>query len=722
MHCPACENKLRAVTTKQGVIVDHCDSCKGIWLDQGEIYFFTKKPKVFYEALQKGLQNPQPTERKCPRCSTKMEEGNFLSATLRLDQCPSCHGIWFDDGELRAALELGERQFSLDLEQDESGAWGAEPLKGKAAQPHDAVATQEQKQRHSALAAGLASLPSLTLRSTLSFVILYGFLGFILLMAQPYLGWGIHTTVLIYVVAIFIQYMIGPWLLDLSLRFFYNCNWVELKDLPDHLSAFIRRVCKEKGMKIPSFAIIEDSAPNAFTYGHTPKNARVVITRGILEYLEPAEAEAVVAHELGHAYHWDILVMTLASLVPVLLYYVYRTLIRQTQRRSRGSKDKGEGYAIIIAVTAYILYIISEYIVLWLSRVREYWADRFSGEVTGKPNVLASALVKIAYGLVAPKKGQTTTSENSETDDTSRNLDAIKALGIFDRKAAQSLALQAYSHHQAHGSEAKVETAEQKERIAGAMQWDLWNPWATYYELHSTHPLPAKRINSLTDQAASMNQEPFILFNRRKPESYWDEFLVDVFVYWLTALPLIGVLAYLGLASYYGYSITEKQGWCIGGIFLISWGILYLLQTFFSYRGPVFPKMQISSLLSKVKVSAIRSVPVTLTGTIIGKGVPGYMFSEDMVLEDESGIIFLDYRQPMSIFEFFFALMRTNKFIGKKVTVEGWYRRSPTPYLEIKRLILGVDSSQCYVYHFKLVWAFLLMAFGFACLFASVGM
>ena len=76
------------------------------------------------------------------------------------------------------------------------------------------------------------------------------------------------------------------------------------------------------------------------------------------------------------------------------------------------------------------------------------------------------------------------------------------------------------------------------ENLKSAMQWDLWNPWAAFYELNSTHPLIAHRLQYLADQAAAMNQTRYIVFDRHKPECYWDEFLVDLIVLFL---PLIGL-------------------------------------------------------------------------------------------------------------------------------------------------------------------------------------
>lgn len=554
----------------------------------------------------------------------------------------------------------------------------------------------------------MISLPSLAMRSVFSFVVLYGMLFFALIVVGEFLDWSIHVVVLGSLGVVFLQYLIGPFLIDLSLKWLYDMRWVQLEELPEETREFIRKTCKEHKMEVPRLGIIEDGAPNAFTYGHTPNNARVLVTRGIFEYLDPEEVNAVVGHELGHARHWDILVMTLASVVPLILYYIFRIFYGATRG---GGSGKGKGGAAIMALMSYLLYIVAEYVVLWLSRTREYWADRFSGEATGKPNALASALVKIAYGLVAPRKEKEKKGgdEEKEEKDRSYNLEAIKAFGIFDPKAAQALALNAYP--QAKKRQA-IDSEESKERIASAMQWDLWNPWAAYYEIHSTHPLPAKRIDALTDQAAAMQQEPFIVFNRKKPESYWDEFFVDVLIGFL---PLFPFLLLIGFLYRHVTSAPKISGFIVAGTFFVAWALCYWIKTLFSYRGKVFARMKVETLLSKVKVSNVRPVPVTVSGKIVGKGVPGYLFSEDMVMEDETGIMFLDYRQPLGLIELWFALMRTDKYIGQQVTIQGWYRRAPIPYIEIKTIWKDGQPHHCYVYHFKLVFALMLALVGVVC-------
>ena len=120
--------------------------------------------------------------------------------------------------------------------------------------------------------------------------------------------------------------------------------------------------------------------------------------------------------------------MTMAAAIPLLLYVIY-IATRSGGRR----KGKGGDYAFLIGIISYIAYIASHYIVLLLSRVREYYADQFAGEQTHNPDALASALVKIAYGLARAPKGE------DKKDDT--RMVAGRALGIFDPKVAQTLAL-----------------------------------------------------------------------------------------------------------------------------------------------------------------------------------------------------------------------------------------------------------------------------------------
>jgi len=226
------------------------------------------------------------------------------------------------------------------------------------------------------------------------------------------------------------------------------------------------------------------------------------------------------------------------------------------------------------------------------------------------------------------------------------------------------------------------------------MRWDLWNPWAMWYELNSTHPLIANRLLYLSDQAMNMGQEPYVIFDESQPESYWDEFLVDLSIHLLPlAVVILGLLLF-GSVLLKGGNFANSLAF--PAILALLGGTL-LMRFMFSYKGDFFPNMSVAALLKRVKVSAVRPVPCTLKGTIIGRGVPGYIFSEDFVMKDDTGIIFLDYRQPLALWEFMFGLLKAGQYQGREVSVEGWYRRSPVPYIEILSLKCDGKESKSWV-------------------------
>ena len=541
----------------------------------------------------------------------------------------------------------------------------------------------------------LRPLPNLLLRSLMTLCALYALLTLVLITAVEF-GYLKDSLALILGIGIALfQFVFGPFLMDLSLRLMYKARWQTAEQLPEHLRVFIQRVCDAEKMRFPSVALIDDGAPQAFTYGHTPNNARIVISRGILELLEPEEAEAVVAHEIGHAVHWDMLVMTMANLVPLIAYFVFRML------RTRDEKD----VKAAVAWGAYAVYLISQYVVLWLSRAREYYADRFAGEVTKNPALLAAALVKIGYGLAAQKREEQTDESKKKKTRERTSLQSVGALGIFDARASKSLVV---------GSQAPSTATEQKpeidtQRLKRSMRWDLWNPWAVWYELNSTHPLIAHRLQHLGEQALASGQTPYVIFDEQKRESFAPRFMFELFV---AAFPT--VMFALAIGAFMVFDVTPKFG-----AVLLLWGVSLGISYVVRYPRQPFPEREIGSLLEETAVSGVRPIPCTLTGIVIGRGVPGCIVSEDFVMRDKSGILFLDYRQPLALWELLFGLLKAGKYNGQTVTVEGWYRRAPVPFLQIKKIACGDTVRRSWSPALHALSAFVIMLLGLAVMFGG---
>ena len=226
-------------------------------------------------------------------------------------------------------------------------------------------------------------------------------LVFILDTNDPVIGLAIALmiTVIFNVAAFFLS----PFLMDLTQRWLYNTRWVTLAEVErqsPEAAKVIQRVCQQKKLKTPQLGIIDDQNPTAFTYGALPNSARLVVSQGLFTYLDDEEIATVYAHELGHIVHWDFAVMTLASTLVQITYLIYNF----ARRFGRGGNDKLKDAAGTAALVAYLFYIIGTYLVLYLSRTREYFADHFAAETTGNPNALSRALVKIAYGILEEGK------------------------------------------------------------------------------------------------------------------------------------------------------------------------------------------------------------------------------------------------------------------------------------------------------------------------------
>ena len=496
---------------------------------------------------------------------------------------------------------------------------------------------------------------------TRSILIVLALYGLVFAIGAAYLarsGAPLWAVLAFPIVMVGVQYLIGPhlisWLLDIS--------WFDdgAGGLPEVNRKFVEQLCATRGLKVPRVGIIYSGTPNAFSFGRVKRDARVVVTSGLLEVLTSEEANGVLAHEIGHIDHWDFAVMTVAGLAPLLLYqfYVYTERINNVR---------------VIAYTAYLCYLVSQFVVLMLNRTREYFADQYAAEVTHAPDTLSSALVKIAYGMVrAEGEYKKAMAEGSKED---------KAVWRRERRLGGALAVMGISNLRS-GSALALGHANPGE-AAAVMKWDLVNPWAKVYELNSTHPLTALRVRQLNEQAAEMHQTT--TYPIREEGRVWPKGFALEFLLWaapgLAVAALWLVFLWPEMLRYFGIQLP----WTVKPMLLMFAGVAWMLRVAYRYRGG-YEEATVGALLEDTNVSQMRPRALRLRGKIVGRGEPGAFWSPDLVFRDSTGIVFLLYRQTIPFLRSIFAIAAAEKYIGQEIVVEGWFRRGFAPYVEMAKL------------------------------------
>jgi Zn-dependent protease with chaperone function len=484
------------------------------------------------------------------------------------------------------------------------------------------------------------------------------------------LGFALFIVIVINAVLFFVS----PWLTDLMLKWVNKIQFLDdatLKSRHPHVHSIIADVARDYGFAAPSVGIIPDRNPTAFTYGLFRPNARIVLTDGIFEFLSEDETRAVVAHELGHIVNRDFLVMTVAGMLVQMLYVLYSSLTRTQSGSSSSSKDKNNLF--IVGVAAYVMYLLGTYILLYLSRTREYLADSFSAERV-EARHLANALVKIAYGI----------AQAADTEETRQLLASTRHMGVVDFKGARHLGL-------------VVEAAKtHPEATADAMLFDVYNPWAKFIELNSTHPLTGKRIEALAVIArekrqsfADIDVEAAARRAKVDPSALWAQFLRELA---LPLLPIATLVVGVGLAL-----ATGSHTLAILAIpaAILAWAALIPI----TYPSSPPADTDVVTLMGDVAASPIVGRPVRLQGEVIGRADAGSVFGEDTIFADPSGRITVDFRSLWGpVGDMWTGWRRIKPHIGQKGQVRGWFRRSMGGYVVMSELDTTAGRLKAYPY------------------------
>ncbi len=315
-------------------------------------------------------------------------------------------------------------------------------------------------------------------RMFLLVAILFAILYSVIVGVGTWMGAG---NALAYIVLAFVflgfQYLIGPSIVGWSM----GIKWVSDKEAPE-LHQMVAELAESAHLPKPRIGISQIAIPNAFAFGRTQRDGRICVTRGILNILNCDELKAVLGHEMAHIKHRDMAIITLISVIPMILYWIALSFMWG----GAGNRRQEGGYTALIGFGAFFMYFLTNLLVLYGSRIREYYADKGSVELGNMPHQLATALYKLTYSNANFKGSQELKQAEKVraffVNDPARAWYEVRELAQIDRNMSGAIGYE--------------ELAALRQKTVRLSSGDK------LMELFTTHPNMLKRIKHLSTLTA----------------------------------------------------------------------------------------------------------------------------------------------------------------------------------------------------------------------------
>ena len=317
----------------------------------------------------------------------------------------------------------------------------------------------------------------LQLRMWLLVTLLFGFIYAlaVIIGTSVFHTGGFTFYLIISLVMMVIQYMIGPKIVEWSM----HVRYLKRQENP-RLFQMVESLAQRANIPMPRVGVAQIAIPNAFAFGRGIRDGRVCVTQGILDLLDDEELKSVLGHELTHLKNRDVLTITLLSVIPMIMYRIaWNSLFYGRRRDERGTNT------LLIGLAAFLFYFITNLLVLYASRIREYFADRGSVELGNRPTALASSLYKLVYGSARMSRDELKESEGLKAffvNDPSQARREIRELSQLDLDKSGTI------------DNVELEALRNKSVRLGFGDRAL--------ELLSTHPNMLKRIKKLSEYTA----------------------------------------------------------------------------------------------------------------------------------------------------------------------------------------------------------------------------
>lgn len=483
-------------------------------------------------------------------------------------------------------------------------------------------------------------------------------------------------------IGLVILFVASRWMLDALLKLRYGLQPFSLEQLASYspeTAQALQRYCRQRRIPIPALGLLPATAPIAFSYGCIPRVTRTVVSQGLLEQLADDEIATVYASEIGHIGYWDVPLMSLVAVVIQIPYTLYALIAEWGNRQSFALT---RGVAALLAALSYGAYALPRWVALWLSRHRVYYSDRSAVNLTGNPNGLTRALLKLAIGTAKAVQSQ------GKTDYLLEGFDILSPLG--------------------HRMATTLGSLHPHTPLEPVLEWETSNPLRHWLAINNSHPPTGDRLQRLASYARQwkLDTELDLAAQRttgsqkgRLTAQQWRRLL-------LQGLPFVGlalgfVVAYLlsGVGWVAGRMQVDYLAWMFGdrsllrGLPLIGFsvGTLLRINRFFPDTTVVNDRTAAPpSLVGLLKPSTslpIDSQPVRLQGTLLGRPGISNLLSQDLLLHTSTGIVRLHCLSRWGpIGNLLPQRVSPTELINQDLSVVGWFRRGATPWIDVETL------------------------------------
>jgi Zn-dependent protease with chaperone function len=462
-------------------------------------------------------------------------------------------------------------------------------------------------------------------------------------------------------IVLFLLMALSPWLLEGLLTNFYGQRELSKEMLHSYsreTGRVIQRYCQQRRWRSPQLRILPIAAPMALTYGNLARNARIVVSEGLLRQLADDEIATIYATQLGYLAHGGLAVMSLMLLLSLPVYGLYQQISTWGNAKSEGILFKPLS---LLASLIYGLWCLLTGMSLWLSRFRVYYSDRLAAEITGNPNALTRALLKIAIGIADDIQKSQQTNWHLES------LNLFLPVGYQQSLGVGSIA--------------------GKMPFESILLWDTVHPHRHWLKMNNSHPLIGDRIFRLNQISRHWHIDPELHLSSKQPYPVKRQSFI------LQIAPFLGIplgclfagLIWLTWQTAFAFHLINLkwiyEDWnFVTGCVLIGFsiGMVFRMNAFFPNIKTATAQTEenLPNLLAHPAAIPIDSISVQMVGKLLGRRGASNSLGQDLVLECSTGLIKLHHvalgqgENPQDL-------------IGRQIIVTGWFRRGATPWIDI---------------------------------------